>query len=370
MAEADQIFPGGAFQGDDDSVATTMGTITISPFNILFEGEGLILNFPTQGITVDLDPEAERVLIAHPNYPGWHIYGLDPAMLDHRCLQRFALKERLEKLKYQRSGPSKHVKQVYAALAGLALLIVVCWVFTDAVLGMIVGLMPMEIERQVGKSAFKEITDEYELMHNPAYTNRLFLVTERLKRGLEPGAPKFTFYVADDDMVNAFALPGGNVIVMRGLLDEATPEELAGVLSHEMSHVIGRHGMRQMAQVIGPILIAEYFFRRNAAVAALTAGGATFGSLEYSREHEHQADDNGWNILVRANIDPRALTKFFRKIQNMEGDAAEEVLSTHPSTASRIDRLEEKWANSSKKSGFTPVEGGPDPKKKDDTAKQ
>lgn len=362
MAEAVQIYPGGAFQGSDDSVAT-MGTITVSPYNVLFEGDGLLLNFPSHALALDLDAETERVLISHPNYPGWQIYSLDPAILEDRCLQRFNLKERLERLKYQRAGPSRHVRQVYMALGGLILLLFICWAFTDTVLGMVVAAMPSEVERQVGKAAFSEISDEYEITHEPALTNRLFLVTERLKKGLPADAPKFHFFVADDDMVNAFALPGGNVIVMRGLIESSEPDELAGVLSHEMAHVIGKHGMRQIAQTIGPLLIAEFLFSRNSAVAALTAGGAEFGSLSYSREHETQADENGWEILVRANIDPRAMTRFFRKIQNMEGDQAEEVLSTHPATSARIERLEEKWATSFKKSGFQPVDGGPPLKK-------
>src|SRR5205823_4034128 len=124
-------------------------------------------------------------------------------------------------------------------------------------LGAIANAMPAEWEQRIGTAAFQDLSATVKMTAEPQLTNRLFLVTERLKKGFPSNPPKFTYYVGDDPMVNAFALPGGNVIVMRGLLEEATPNELAGVLAHEVSHVIQKHGMRQLAQLVGPMLIAE-----------------------------------------------------------------------------------------------------------------
>ncbi|HEY6225926.1 MAG TPA: M48 family metallopeptidase [Verrucomicrobiae bacterium] len=361
MNEADPIYPGGAFEGDDDSAAV-VGQITVSMYSVRFETEGFTMDMPTSGLDVSLDESGERVLFTHFNFPGWTVYSLDPAILNHRSFQQVSLKRRVDALKTEHSGPSKHAVRVYMALAAIALIFFVLWAGSNVILGMIVAVMPAEWEQQVGKSAFAAMEEDYKMTSDSAVTNRLFLVTERLKKGLPADAPKFVFHVADDGLVNAFALPGGHVVVMRGLIEEATPDELAGVLAHEMSHVLRKHGMRGLAQMVGPILIADYLFDSRGAISALIAVSATFGELKYSREAETEADDYAWDIMMKANIDPRSLTAFFQKLKKLEPKQVSDVLSTHPTTQARIERLEKRWQDSPKKSGFAKVNGGPDPK--------
>lgn len=361
MNEADPIYPGGAFEGDDDSAAV-VGQITVSMFSVRFEAEQFTLDLPTAGLNIALDDAGERVLFSHHNFPGWTVYSLDPEILHHRSFQQVSLKRAVEQLKVEHSGPPKHAVRVYMALGAIALIFFSLWAGSNLILDGIVAVMPSEWEKQVGEAAFEEMSENYEMTTNAALTNRLFLVTERVKKGLPAGGPKFTFHVADDDLVNAFALPGGDVIVMRGLIEEATPDELAGVLAHEMSHVERKHGMRGLAQMVGPILIADYLFDSRGAIAALVAVSATFGQLKYSREAETEADDYAWDIMMKANVDPRSLTSFFRKLKKLEPKQVTDVLSTHPATDARIQRLEKRWDESPKKSGFLPVNGGPDPK--------
>jgi predicted Zn-dependent protease len=227
---------------------------------------------------------------------------------------------------------------------------------------MIVAAMPASWETQIGDAAYKEMREEYVPMNDPVYTNRLFLVAQRLKKGLPEDAPKFQYMVADSEEVNAMALPGGRVIVMRGLIEEATADELAGVLAHEIAHVTEKHGMRQLAQLIGPILIVDYMMNNDGALASLIAVAATFSSLEYSRANETEADEKGFEILLKANIDPRGLTSFFEKLKKIDPRGDSELFSTHPATSARIKRLEELWEQSPRKSGFARVNGGPDPK--------
>jgi Zn-dependent protease with chaperone function len=364
MNEADQSFTGGAFEGADDSLAV-MGTITVSQFSVKFETEAFTIDLPTQGLDVQLDESGERVFFAHVKYPGWTVYCLDRAIMHHRCLQRFGLKERLEDLKYAESPSARHAKKVFIALGVLVGCMVGLWLGTDLILGIIVNALPAEWEQKVGKTAFNEFIAETELTEEPSLTNRLFLVSERLKRGLPYDAPKFKFVVADDMLINACALPNGQVIVMRGLIEAADPDELAGVLAHEMAHVIEKHGMRAIAQDQGAMFIARYLFGGDSALAAFMAGAAILGGLQYSRANEHDADAKAWEILMKANIDPRALNRFFREMRRTEGRAGNttDIFSTHPATSERIDRLNEMWRKSPKKSGFEPVNGGPEPKR-------
>jgi predicted Zn-dependent protease len=119
--------------------------------------------------------------------------------------------------------------------------------------------------------------------------------------------------------------------------------------------------MRGLAQMVGPVLIAEYLFDKNGAVSSLVAVSALFGQLKYSREAETEADDEAWDILMKANIDPRCMTSMFKKLEAIEGKDSESLLSTHPATSDRIAKLDGRWQASLKKGGFTPVNGGADP---------
>jgi beta-barrel assembly-enhancing protease len=361
MALAEQSFPGGAYEGDDDSVAT-MGSLEVSPHGIQFVSEAFTISLPTLNLHLELDENCERVLITHPNYPGWTVYSLDLALIEHPSLRRFGLRERLEELQYEARGPSKHVVRVYAALGVLAAVVIGLWVFSNAIVSAIVQGFPAEWEAKVGAEAFKEAKEEYTLSNDPILTNRVHLLGQRLKRGLPVGAPDFKFYVADTKMVNAFALPGGTVVVLRGLLEEATAEELAGVMAHEMAHVTQRHGMRMLAQMSGPLFIAKSIFGGDSALAGMMESATVLGSLQYSREHEREADSVGWDILMRANVDPRGMTQFFRKLHRHEGGGgATDIFSTHPATVERIQALQDRWAKSPKQSGFEPVKAGEQP---------
>jgi Zn-dependent protease with chaperone function len=360
MNEGDPIYPGGAFQGDDDSGAV-VGQIVVSMFTVRFETEGFMLDLPTQGLEIALDESGERVLFAHANFPGWTVYSLDPSILNHRSFQQQWLKAQVNRLKAEQPEATKHAQRVYVALGAIALILIGLWAVTNAIVSVIVNMLPSEWEAKVGKEAFAEIRQFVPLTDEAALTNRVFLVAQRLNKGLPSDAPKFRFHVSPMPIVNAIALPGGDVIVLEGLLADATPDELAAVLAHEMAHVIKKHAMRQIAQQAGPEFVAKYIFGGDGALSALMAGASTLGELQYSRGNERQADAVAFEILVKANIDPRSLASFFKKIRKIEkkmGEDNDDLFSTHPPTADRINFLERKWEDCPKKSGFEPVNGG------------
>lgn len=365
MVPANQSFPGGAFEGAEDEGVVIVGSINCSAYAVVFEAEGFTLSFPTQLLQVALDDAQERVLITHPNYPRWTIYSLDLEIVQHPALHRFGLRDQLAEVKEQALGPSRHTKMVYGVVGVIVALFLTLWLFANPLLGVIANNLPASWEAKIGQAAFKEIKEDFEFTSDPLLTNRVHLVAQRLKRGLPHDAPKFTFHVADSGVVNAFALPGGTVIVLRGLIEDASPEELAGVLAHEMAHITEKHSMRELAQRQGPLLIAKYVFGGDGALAMMTAGAAFFGHMKYSRENERAADNEAWEILVRANIDPRGLTSFFRKLEKTEGKMKiPDMFSTHPPTSDRIGYLEDRWSNAPKKSGFEPIAAGPQPPKK------
>jgi predicted Zn-dependent protease len=156
---------------------------------------------------------------------------------------------------------------------------------------------------------------------------------------------QFRFYaLADPQTVNAFALPGGPVFITRGLLSKLSTEaELAGVLGHEVGHVVGRHTAAQIAKgrlaqgLIGAAGVAgsdeEGHGQQTAQMAALVA---QMVQLKYGRGDEIQADTLGVRFMSQAGYDPRALLQVMRVLSEASGPGrAPEFMSTHPDPGNR-----------------------------------
>jgi beta-barrel assembly-enhancing protease len=162
-------------------------------------------------------------------------------------------------------------------------------------------------------------------------------------------------YFVKNSEINAFALPGGKVIIQTGLIENAKSwEEVMGVLSHELSHVTRRHHIRGIINNVGIFAILSAFVGDVSALAGTFANlGGELASLSNSRDFENEADQTGWDYLVKAKINPSGFISFFETLKketeketvidstlNKSIDLS--FLSTHPNTQERIDNLKQK----------------------------
>jgi Zn-dependent protease with chaperone function len=142
--------------------------------------------------------------------------------------------------------------------------------------------------------------------------------------------------VFDHEMINAFAAPGGQVVLLRGLIDAAeTPEEIAGVLAHEIAHVESRDPTRGALRATGSAGILSMVLGDFTGGAAIALIGEHMLSASYTREAEAAADRFALDMLASANVSAQGFARFFDSLKDMEGFELPAYLSTHPASADR-----------------------------------
>lgn len=149
-----------------------------------------------------------------------------------------------------------------------------------------------------------------------------------------------TVTVFDHPMVNAFAAPGGQVVILRGLLDTASgPDQVAGVLAHELGHVENRDATRSALRAAGSAGILTMLLGDVTGGAALGVLGEQVLNSSYSRDAEQKADIFAYNMLKDAQISAGGMVRFFSYVQDLDSDIALPMyLSSHPSSADREAR--------------------------------
>jgi beta-barrel assembly-enhancing protease len=218
-----------------------------------------------------------------------------------------------------------------------------------------ISKIPAEWEVAVGQSILNMLPVEQE--PDPTVIAILQETVELLAKSV-PGNPpyKLKVYILPIKKVNALALPGGPIIVYEGLLEKAeSPEELAGVLAHEIQHVLLRHSTRGILRNMAEGFMVTLFLGDiNAVMEGIVQLAGELETLGLSREMEEEADRKGMELILSANIDPHGMIRIFEKLMQedsmhneppeIKADEKKEkfssYLSTHPSGQSRLAQLE------------------------------
>ena len=239
-----------------------------------------------------------------------------------------------------------------ATAAGVLMLVGVLWYALPAFAGFTARLIPVSWEEALGDVTFKQFAEllaRMEGQDSPRLCDRpgpalsvLEDLTARLA-AVQDSPYRFQVTVLDGEMVNAFALPGGRIVLLRGLFDFVeSPDELAAVMAHEMGHVIHQHGTEQMVESLG---LTFFFGVMLGDIGSGSIGlfGETMLTSAFSRDAEREADQNALSALADAGLASGGLADFFRRLQGTEDDmpAAFNLLSTHPSHGERIALAEQ-----------------------------
>lgn len=191
------------------------------------------------------------------------------------------------------------------------------------------ALVPPSLEAEWGESLAAGLEAQWGACRAPAGDAALGLVATRLAAALPDFAKPRRVVVVRHEAVNALALPGGTILIFQGLLDAAEgPDEVAGVLAHEMTHVSERHVTAAAIRGLGVGVLVTLV--TGDASGAVAGAAATLLSGAYSREDEAAADSGAVALLNRAGISAAGLARFFRRIGEKETGLLPEWLSTHP----------------------------------------
>jgi len=215
-------------------------------------------------------------------------------------------------------------------------------------------------EVQAGQQASADVRRKMRVLPDSDPISRY---VQRLGGELASHAPgqrwPYNFHVVDDKAINAFALPDGPVYINMGAINAADNEgQLAGVMAHEISHVVQRHATRAASRQImaqAPLSIVGGMLGGSAG-AQLARLGISFGVGSYflrnSRKAESEADLIGTDIMYDTGYDPRQMAVFFEKLQAQGGARAPQFLSDHPNPGNRASAVMDEVSTLPRRSGY------------------
>jgi predicted Zn-dependent protease len=215
------------------------------------------------------------------------------------------------------------------------------------------NLFSKEQDVQLGQENAAQVRKQMTVINDPFLTEYVNRVGKRLVASQEAQESRFpfTFEVVADPSINAFALPGGPMFINTGLLKAVDNEaQLAGVMGHEMSHVILRHGTNQASKrnlLQLPAVLASQMAENSSMMGELAQLGIGLGAnsvfLKFSRSAESQADQMGSHLMAEAGYDPMEMARFFNKLNGQGGGARGDVaqfFSDHPDPDNREKAIE------------------------------
>ncbi len=192
--------------------------------------------------------------------------------------------------------------------------------------------VPVSWEESLGESVVEQLVPQDSRCDEPNVNRIVSDLTARLSAA---ASSPYTFRVAvvRVPVVNAFAAPGGHIVVFQGLIEQTRrPEELAGVLAHEFEHVIQKHTTRMLLQkTTAGLMISAMTGDVSGAITFGASAAHALGTLSYNRAMEQEADVEGMKLLAAAGIDPAAMIDFFETLKTKSGETTE-ALAISPRT--------------------------------------
>ena len=227
---------------------------------------------------------------------------------------------------------------IWLALFAILLIPSIIYLGIPAASEWFVRFVPVSIEEKLGDYVVNELFPDRQICQAEAGRKALDEMVMRLTT--KEFKYNFKIEVVDSDLVNAIAFPGGNILIFRGLLEiSPSADGFAGVLAHEMQHVLHRHGTVNILRQTALSGIFKLLYGDAGTFAKTFFDGIHILSiLRYTRELEEEADESALMLLIKNGIDPAAMIEIY-KVLSKHSSSIPEEFSTHPDMSSRLERL-------------------------------
>lgn len=322
------------------------GFLRVQPEAIHFEANGIRISIPWEALRLERDGQGD-IRLSHALEPATVLFTREEALLDNPILGNSQNVADLLKPLRRPGRKRPWILLVSVTLLLFALLGTALWVGARWAMDWLASKIPVKWEQQLGQQVLGQITSQLKTNRDPASLQFVQKVAGYVEQGLPEPRPRFQYLLVEHADPNAAALPGGIILVHTGLLAWIqTPEELAGVLAHEMAHVQRRHGLRQIINTVGAYALLSLFISdQNAFLVALGDGSRLLLRQNYSRRYEREADALAWQYLIEAGLNPRGLHRFLQRLAahpQWGADSGPVFLRSHPPTADRLAWLQDK----------------------------
>lgn len=339
----------------------THGVIWFDAMSLHFDSAQTRVEIPIVRVRVQIGKGVdERIRFSDPALPGWEIFTTDQSIFDDRAMAGDSvIREQVVNILGGRET-SRRLKITMWFAGGCAAIVCLGWVGMGLMVHALVNRISPAQEKKMGDAYLADLKAEFKFVDDTNKLDQLSALAKPLTDVAGGGQLQFTFHLVDDETPNAFALPGGHVVVHTGLLAMADkPEELLGVLAHEIAHVREKHMFRQQIASAGPMLLFGVLLSGGGrgVLGAVSGTSALLVEQNFSQDYETEADDVGWSYLLQANLNPHGMISMFQKFEayeeKEEADSENSAaLSSHPTTKKRLDRLEKKWKKLQPQAGF------------------
>lgn len=320
------------------------GTIFVEYWKLCFQGVAARLEIPLDQVVVELGEKGEQVWFSDLARPDVRFFTSDQSVLNDRALLRsHGIRKQVKEI-LQRGDLARRWRLVLYACAACILLAWVGSLAMGAAVHLVVNRIPRSWDAQEGNALIKRLEKRLPFVTDSNLVAQVTALAKPLVRAVPNHDVQFTFHVLADPNPDAFALPGGHIVLTTGLLKLADqPGELLGVMAHEMAHITQRHALRHEISGKGPIYLVQILTGgRGGALQALAFPSELLAYESFSQGYEREADSIGWSYLVAARINPHGMIDIFRKLQAQPGGSEHTAFDSHPALAKRIAWLEAK----------------------------
>ncbi|MFT5198880.1 MAG: putative Zn-dependent protease [Planctomycetota bacterium] len=300
-------------------------------------------NLPFRGLRLRRDESG--ALIATSGDGAWSVSCMDPGF--YRALETVAgndLNQQLTTLAGQKTSTRK--KHLFSCALVLVICGAILWSLPklfQSTVSASVSALPMTVDEALGEAAQDAMDAGGSIVDDELIVQAVQAIVDRLAPHAAMDGLTYQFRIVRNEQANAYALPGGFITVFTGLMEQSTsPNQVAGVIAHEMAHAKLRHGLLKVAH--------SGAFSAAMAIVFGNVGGLESIALElftlqqvndHSQDAETEADVEGVRILVAAGIDPQGLVDSFLAMQERYGDMPSAIAwaSSHPQFDDRIDSI-------------------------------